>query len=145
MMEPPILHINPPDESPKDEIKKLVLANKGTILYFVTVLLFIIFLCGQTILALPTVQPAVSVRIMTDYCPSIEVRAGMQIAWINLDEVDRALIVERTIEHGKVMDSGGVGLLQPGDTFAISLNDAGEYTYYCSTNHLVSGTITVLK
>ena len=81
--------------------------------------------------------------ITTDHCPSVEVRAGMQIAWVNLDNVDHALILERPAEHGRAVTSGGTHLLRPGDTFSISLNDAGEYTYFCSVNRLVSGTITV--
>ena len=144
-MELRVITLKPPDNMHSDEIMKNIWANKGTILYFIALLLVIIFACGQAIIALPLAQPAVSVGIMTDYCPSIEVQAGMRIAWINLDDVDRTVIVERTTEQGNVVGSGGVRLLQTGDSFSIILDDPGKYTYYCSMNRLASGTITILK
>ena len=36
--------------------------------------------------------PAISVQITKDDCPSIEVQTGMQIAWTNLDDIDRVLM-----------------------------------------------------
>lgn len=87
--------------------------------------------------------PAIGVEITTDECPSIEVQAGMQIAWTNLDDVDHVLWLERMDESGALVESGGTELLQPGSTFSITLTEPGQYTYYCSEDRSSSGMITV--
>jgi len=56
--------------------------------------------------------PAISVQIAKDYCPSLEVQSGMQIAWTNADNMDRVLWLERKDEQGILIDSGGTELLQ---------------------------------
>ena len=87
--------------------------------------------------------PAISVEITSDECPSIEVQAGMQVAWTNRDVVDHIILLERVDEDGDLVDSGGTDLLQPGSTFSIALTEPGQYTYYCSEDRALSGTITV--
>ena len=87
--------------------------------------------------------PAISLQITEDDCPSIVVQAGMQIAWTNQDDEDHVLILERKDEQGVLVDSGGTDRLQPGDTFSITLAEAGQYTYYCSEDRTTFGTITV--
>jgi plastocyanin len=87
--------------------------------------------------------PAISVQITKDDCPSVEVQAGMQIAWTNQDNADRVLMIERTDEQGAIVDSGGTDLLQPGTTFSITLTEPGQYTYYCSKDRTAFGNITV--
>jgi hypothetical protein len=71
--------------------------------------------------------PAISVQITKDYCPSLEIQDGMQIAWTNADNEDRVLWLERKDEQGVLIDSGGTDLLQPGTTFTITLMDPGQY------------------
>jgi plastocyanin len=88
--------------------------------------------------------PAISVQITKDDCPSIELHVGMQIAWTNLDDVDRILMIERKDDQGALIDSGGTDLLQPGASFSTTLTVPGQYTYYCSKDRTAFGTITVL-
>ena len=88
--------------------------------------------------------PAISLEIKGNECPSLEVQAGMQITWTNSDTVDHVLVLERQGENGASIASGGTDLLQPGDTFSITLIDPGQYTYYCAEDQTVFGTITVL-
>lgn len=99
---------------------------------------------GQEPVAPVLTPPAIGVEITDDVCPAIEVQAGMQIAWTNRDTIDHILILERKNEAGEVIDSGGTDLLQPGATFSITLTEPGQYTYYCSEDRTVFGTITVL-
>jgi plastocyanin len=108
-------------------------------------LVFTITACGgvSTPAEPPVTPPAISVQITKDDCPSIEVQAGMQIAWTNQDKVDRILMIERKDEQGVIIDSGGTDLLQPGTTFSINLTAPGQYTYYCSKDRRAFGTITV--
>ena len=88
--------------------------------------------------------PAISVQITKDYCPSLEIQSGMQIAWTNADNEDRVLLLERKDEQGTLIDSGGTDLLQPVTTFTITLVDPGQYIYYCSKDRTAFGMITVL-
>lgn len=88
--------------------------------------------------------PAISVQITKDYCPSLEIQTGMQIAWTNADNENRVLLLERKDEQGTLIDSGGTDLLQPGTTFTTTLVDPGQYTYYCSKDRTAFDTITVL-
>jgi hypothetical protein len=87
--------------------------------------------------------PAISLEITENTCPSIEARAGMEIAWTNLDDIDRVLWLERTDENGALLDAGGTDLLQPGTTFSIVLTEPGRYTYFCSKDRSAYGTIIV--
>ena len=91
----------------------------------------------------PISAPGISVQITKDDCPSIEVEAGMQVTWTNVDHVDRALIVERTDEQGVVVSAGGTDRLGPGDSFSTSF-DVGQYPSFCSEDRTTFGTITVL-
>jgi plastocyanin len=114
-----------------------------------SVLLFLVSTltaCGSasTPAELIITAPAIGVQITKDDCPSIEIQVGTQIAWTNLDIVDRVLMIERKDEQGIVVDSGGTDLLQPGTSFSITLTDPGQYTYYCSKDRTAFGTITVL-
>ena len=115
------------------------------ILWVLIFLASIVTACsGRSIPAEPPVTPpAISVQITKEYCPSIEVQAGMQIAWTNLDDLDRMLWIERKDGQGIIVDAGGTDLLQPDTTFSITLTDPGEYTYYCSRDRKAFGTITV--
>lgn len=88
--------------------------------------------------------PAISLEIKGNECPSLEVQAGIQIAWTNEDNVDHILMLERTDENGALVNAGGTDLLQPQSSFSITLIEPGQYTYYCSEDHAVFGTITVL-
>jgi hypothetical protein len=88
--------------------------------------------------------PAISLEITSNSCPSIEARAGMEIAWTNRDNVDRMLWLERKDERGVIIDAGGTDLLQPGTTFSIVLTEPGQYTYFCSKDRSAFGTIVVL-
>ena len=88
--------------------------------------------------------PAISLEIKGNECPSLEAQVGMQVAWTNRDNVDHILVLERTDDNGVLIDSGGTDLLQPGSTYSITLIEPGQYTYYCSEDRAVFGTITVL-
>ena len=113
------------------------------------VLLFMVLFitaCGSTKPPLEPIvtPPAISVLITKDYCPSIEIQAGMQITWTNADNEDLVLWLERKDGQGVLIDSGGTDLLQPGTTFTITLVDSGQYIYYCSKDRAAFGTINVL-
>ena len=100
--------------------------------------------CGGQSLAEPAVtSPAISVQITKDICPSIEVQAGVQIAWTNLDTVDHVVLIERMDAQGNAVNAGGIDRLSPGASFSTTL-EAGQYTYYCFADRSKFGTINVI-
>lgn len=120
---------------------------KNTSSFIFLILVLFTTACGSTRPpAEPVVTPpAISVQITRDYCPSLEIQAGMQIAWTNADNKDRVLLLERKNEQGVLIDSGGTDLLQPGTTFTTTLMDPGQHIYYCSKDRAVFGAIIVLS
>jgi len=117
-----------------------------SLLFVLLFLASIVVACsgGQTLDVPALTPPAISVQMTKDDCPSIEVQAGMQIAWTNEDNVDRVLLLERTDQNGTLIESGGTDLLQPGDMFSITLTEPGQYTYFCSEDRTDFGTINVI-
>jgi hypothetical protein len=115
--------------------------------FWALLLVFILSACGVSSTPEPPAltPPAIGVEITKDSCPSIEIQLGMQVAWTNMDDVDRILIIERKNEQGVVVDAGGTDLLQPGSTFSTLLTEAGQYAYYCSKDRKQFGTINVLS
>ena len=121
------------------------MGTRSTLILWLAVILPSMTACrGQSPVVAPVSAPGISVQITGEYCPSVEIQPGMQIMWTNADRVDHTLMIERTNEQGVVMDTGGTDLLQPGDSFSISLNEAGLYTYYWSKDRTSFGTIVVL-
>ncbi len=120
--------------------------KKFTLMFVLSVIVMMLAACsgGQTLDAPALTPPAIGVQISNNDCPSIEVQAGMQIAWTNDDNVDRVILLERADENGSLIKSGGADLLQPGSTFSITLTEPGQYTYYCSEDRTDFGTINVL-
>ena len=73
-------------------------------------------------------------------CPSVEVQPGMQVACTNGDEAARVVQADALSDGSRKFDSGE---LQPGDSFMFTCTEFGSYTYQCSTDGTVKGTITV--
>jgi hypothetical protein len=115
-----------------------------SLIYVVLSLATTLTACGRQVQPAPVLTPpAISQEITRKACPSIEARAGMEIAWTNLDDIDLILWLERKDENGVIIDAGGTDLLQPGTTFSIVLTEPGQYTYFCSKDRSAFGTIIV--
>jgi len=111
------------------------------------VLAFFLTACGsgQTPAAPQGMGPSIGVEITKDGCPSIEASPDMQIIWTNNDSQDHALLIEHKDEQGMVTEAGGTDVIQPGDTFSITSLAPGEYTYYCSKDRTVFGSILITQ
>ena len=100
--------------------------------------------CGcQTTLSPHEVAPAISVEIMKGSCPSIEAQDDMKVSWTNNDTVDHVLWLEYKDEQGIIIQAGGTDLLQPEATSSTALFTPSEYTYYCSQDRTMFGTILI--
>jgi len=116
---------------------------KGSGLWLFLLVIVLTACASQTPVPSQVNAPAISVDVTKDNCPSIEAQSSMQISWTNNDTVDLVLWIEHKDENGEITEAGGTDLLQPGTMFSISNLSPGEYTYYCSKDRTVFGTITI--
>lgn len=83
--------------------------------------------------------PGIGVEITNDLCPTVVVEVGQQVLWTNKDS--HAHIVRENPAKGNSMFDSGT--LQPGDSFAYTFIEAGEYSYICTSDGVMTGTVTV--
>ena len=77
------------------------------------------------------------------YTPNtITVSTGQTITFDNVDGNHHTItsVMSGTIEHDGKFDSG---LLQPGETYEVTLNEQGTHEYYCALHTSMKGTIIV--
>jgi len=84
-------------------------------------------------------NPGIGVDITSTNCPSSIVKAGDQVTWTNKDRSEH--VVHAEADDGSVLIDSGI--LQPDDTFSFVFTQAGTYTYRCSADEAINGTITV--
>jgi len=84
-------------------------------------------------------QPGIGVGISDDSCPTVSVKVGQQISWTNQGKQDHVVRAE-SVEGQHQFDSE---ILQPGDSFTVTLTEPETYLYECSADGSLSGTITV--
>jgi hypothetical protein len=87
----------------------------------------------------PSSSPGIGVGITRDTCPNVEVQVGQQVTWTNQDSREH-IVRDKPAEGNGQFDSG---VLQPGDTFAITFMQPGDYIYVCTENGSSIGTINV--
>ncbi len=84
-------------------------------------------------------QPDVTVRI-EDFgfdIADIEVRAGSRIEWVNEDEGIPHTVTFRA-------DGPDSGVMQPGGSFVLTLDEPAVYTYLCTIHPRMTGTVRVV-
>lgn len=87
----------------------------------------------------PSTSPGIGVEITSDSCPNLVVQAGQQVTWTNRDNN------EHVVRHIPEAGSGQFdsGTLSPGDTFAFTFPESGQYSYACSADGGMTAMITV--
>jgi len=83
--------------------------------------------------------PGISVGINDDLCPSVIVQIGQQVTWTNQGRQEH-IVRDKPIDGKSQFDSG---ILKPGDNFAFTFLLPNSYTYECSVDRVLTGTITV--
>jgi len=106
------------------------------LLLFMTVLLIS---CQSTPPLATLAAPGISVGIMDDLCPNLIVQVGQQVTWTNQGRREY-FVRDITVEGESQFDSG---ILKPGDNFALTFSQPESYTYACSDDGDLRGTITV--
>jgi hypothetical protein len=119
------------------------MASKQTLLIFVFAFLIAGSLVSCQAHATPTLAalsgPGIAVGISDDSCPVVTVKVGQQISWTNQgkqEHIVRAKSVQGESEFAS-------GTLQPGNSFTVTLPEPDIYTYDCSADGSLTGTITV--
>lgn len=117
---------------------------KKYFVYLLPLFALIISACGSKGDEVPEVlltPPAISVNITRENCPSMELEAGMWVAWTNVDTVSLPIKIEFPDENGKVIDTG-MSVIDPGSTFSTNFPDVGSFRVYCTDADTYS-TVTV--
>lgn len=71
-----------------------------------------------------------------DFKPrSLTVRPGTEVTWEFTGSLPHTVT-----ETSGAFDSG---TLQPGDTFTMTFDEPGQYSYYCALHHAMQGTLVV--
>jgi plastocyanin len=70
----------------------------------------------------------------------VEINLNEQVTWTNADNVERPIRIE--YPDGELM--ADLGALQPGDSASFIFSQAGSFSYTCSTDPVITGTINVL-
>lgn len=83
--------------------------------------------------------PGISVGISDDLCPSVSVQVGQQVTWTNQGSQEH-IVRDKAVESKSQFDSG---ILKPGDNFVFTFLQPASYTYDCSADGVLTGTITV--
>jgi len=83
--------------------------------------------------------PGMSVGIADDLCPSVSVQVGQQVTWTNQGHQEH-IVRDKSVEGKSHFDSG---ILKSGDVFAFTFSQPASYTYECSVDGVLTGTITV--
>jgi len=95
--------------------------------------------CRSTPTLVSPSVPGVSVGILGDECPSVEVKTGEQVTWTNQDA--RAHIVRHLPDEGDSQFDSGI--LNIGDSFSFTFMQSGIFTYQCVIEYEATGTVTV--
>lgn len=95
--------------------------------------------CNTATPAPSQTNPGIGVDITSTNCPSSIVKAGDLVTWTNKDRSEHVVHVE--VGDGSVLFDSGI--LQPDDTFSFVFTKARTYTYRCSADETIHGTITV--
>ncbi len=104
----------------------LVLFNTG----------FLVSCQSTPTLATPS-GPGIVVGITDDNCPSVTAQVGQQVLWTNQGNQDH-IIRAKSIEDESQFSSGS---LKPGDSFGFTFSQPMSYTYDCSEDGSMTGTI----
>jgi len=84
-------------------------------------------------------EPGIAVGITDDSCPTVTVKLGQQISWTN-QRREAHMVRAKSVKGENKFDSG---IIQPGDSFAVTLAEPDTYEYECSADGSLTGTITV--
>ena len=78
-------------------------------------------------------------EISDDLCPSVIVQVGQHVTWTNQGSQEH-IVRDKAVEEKSQFDSG---ILKPGDNFSFTFLQPASYTYDCSADGVLTGTITV--
>ncbi len=75
------------------------------------------------------------------YTPTkIQVKKGTTVTWINQDTIGHDITPDRENDNFRASE-----LLDKGETYTFTFNEAGTYTYHCSPHPYMKGTVEVIE
>ena len=85
--------------------------------------------------AAPAAVVAVQIDNFTFKAPSLTVKPGTTVTWINRDDIPHTVVSKDGVFKSKVLDTG--------DQFSFTFAKPGQFGYYCSLHPHMTGTIVV--
>ena len=95
--------------------------------------------CQPTPTLVSPTGPGLVIGITDDTCPSVVIKVNELVGWTNQDDREH-FVRHKPAEGNSQFDSG---TLQPGDSFTFTFVEAGTYTYECTEDSSITGTVTV--
>lgn len=86
----------------------------------------------------PTQTNEVTIENMSFSPAKISVKKGTKVTWTNKDDTTHTV----TSDTGKAMDSGS---LDRGESYSVSFDTAGTFTYHCSFHTSMTGSVEVTE
>ncbi len=89
-------------------------------------------------------QPAQSGSVEisgSSYSPAkITVKKGATVTWTNLDSIEHDITPDNPSDEFKQSE-----LLKRGESYSVTFNTAGTYTYFCTPHPFMKGTVEVVE
>lgn len=79
--------------------------------------------------------PTVTISNFTFGPPTLAVRPGTTVTWINSDDTPHTVTATDRSFHSKALDTG--------ERFAFTFTKPGEYAYFCSVHPMMTGKVVV--
>jgi plastocyanin len=83
----------------------------------------------------PPQTSVVTIGNFTFAQPTLTVRRGMTVTWVNDDDVPHTVVAKNLAFRSKVLDTG--------DRFSVTFAKAGQFDYFCSLHPHMTGRIIV--
>jgi amicyanin len=88
----------------------------------------------------PTASSSVTIQDFAFAPASITVKKGSTVTWTNQDSVDHSVVPDSATSDFKSSD-----MLSKGDTYKVTFNTTGTFSYHCGPHPNMKGTVTVTE
>ena len=118
--------------------------RNGTAMLIAAVMLVVPALVGPTV-ARPAhaASAVVDIRDLAYSPPSIQIVQGDTVTWTNSEEIMPHDVTSGTVGQADAGQLFGSEILLPGQAFAVTFSEAGEFVYLCKLHPTMTGVVVV--
>jgi plastocyanin len=113
-------------------------------------LILAVMLTGLALVGLASARPSHAASVLVDikdlaYSPSsIQVAQGDTVTWTNSEEIMPHDVTSGTLGQPDVGQLFASEILMPGQSFATTFSESGEFVYLCKLHPAMTGVVIVL-